>query len=46
MHRDLKPDNVLFVDNDSLDVVISDIGLSQDVSYIIYISIFIIFIIG
>ncbi|KAL4476057.1 hypothetical protein ABPG74_009790 [Tetrahymena malaccensis] len=32
MHRDLKPDNILFCDKESFDVVISDMGLSQDVN--------------
>ncbi|EAR87739.2 Serine/Threonine kinase domain protein (macronuclear) [Tetrahymena thermophila SB210] len=32
MHRDLKPDNILFFDKESFDVVISDMGLSQDVN--------------
>ncbi|KAL4499792.1 hypothetical protein ABPG72_017332 [Tetrahymena utriculariae] len=32
MHRDLKPDNILFFDKESFDLVISDMGLSQDVN--------------
>lgn len=32
VHRDLKPENILFLEKDSFDLVIADIGLSQDVN--------------